>query len=341
MTRRIGTASYSFQYSLALWELQNRPGPRMSIGEMLERAAKSGAQVIQIRSSVVDALAPRAANALASRAARLGLHLELLGGDARRSDFPRSIERAAELGVKAMGCTFGFRTRPGAIASYAEWMQYIEKTVVHLRQLAAAAERYDVKVGVEPHFDFTVDEIAAIIERVGSPYIGVLLDIGNPVATLDDPLEAARKLGPYTVATHIKDFRVDETPEGFELTMVPLGTGNIRVAEILEHLNVHAPPDVSFCVEIINGWHCSLPWLAPEFLAAFGDRTAAHVAATLRHIRSMTALPVNPSQEELAQMAPESRMQFECERVRENIEWMKRHVAPQPQERRTKHGDRR
>ncbi len=328
MARRFGTVSYSFQYSLALWELQGRPGPRMTLDELLERTAESGARVIQLRSSVVDALDTRGASALVSRATGLGLDLELLGGDAQRRDFPRSIERAAELGVKAMGCTFGFRTRPGTIASYAEWIGYIEKTELRLRELAPAAEQHGVKVGVEPHFDFTVDEITGIVKRVGSPYIGVLLDIGNPVATLDDPLEAARKLAPYTVATHIKDFRVDETSEGFELSMVPLGAGNIRVAHILEHLDAHAPPDVSFCLEMINGWHCTLPWLAPEYLAAFGDRTALHVAAALRHIRSTAALPLEPTPDELARMPPESRMQFECDRVRENIEWMKSHVAP-------------
>jgi len=296
------------------------------LDELLESTAESGAQVIQLRSSAVDALDTRGASALASRVARLGLDLELLGGDARRRDFPHSIERAAELGVKAMGCTFGFKTRPGAIASYAEWIQYIENAEIRLRELAPIAERHGVKVGVEPHFDFTVDEIAGIVERVDSPCIGVLLDIGNPVATLDDPLEAARRLAPYAVATHIKDFRVDETPQGFDLTMVPLGTGSIRVGDILEFLNVHAPPEMSFCLELINGWHCSLPWLAPEYLMAFGDRTAAHVAAVLRHIRSVTALPLKPSQDELAQMTPESRMQFERDRVRENIEWMQQHT---------------
>jgi len=51
---------------------------------------------------------------------------------------------------------------------------------------------------------------------------GVTFDVGNPLGTLDDPCEAADILGPYTVATHYKDFAAEEIARGSRLTMVPL-----------------------------------------------------------------------------------------------------------------------
>jgi len=40
--------------------------------------------------------------------------------------------------------------------------------------------------------------------------VGVIFDVGNTVGTLDDPTEATDVLGPYTVATHYKDFAIEE-----------------------------------------------------------------------------------------------------------------------------------
>ena len=50
--------------------------------------------------------------------------------------------------------------------------------------------------------------------------------------TLDDTVEAATVLSPLTVGTHYKDFAVDETPYGFQLTMVPFGCGSTDLSAV-------------------------------------------------------------------------------------------------------------
>ena len=60
-------------------------------------------------------------------------------------------------------------------------------------------------LALENHIDFTSQELLRIIETVGSEHLRVNFDTGNALRLLEDPVEAARRLAPYTISTHTKD----------------------------------------------------------------------------------------------------------------------------------------
>lgn len=141
---------------------------------------------------------------LRRRGEELHMLLEVHGGGAlgKWSKYEDTMRRAAALGCKVVGCTFGMLMRPDKIATLDAWDQHVKQCEIRLRELAPLAKSLGITIGVENHLDFSVAELRDLIRRVNSPNVGILFDVGNTIGALDDPTEAADILGPYTVATH-------------------------------------------------------------------------------------------------------------------------------------------
>ena len=190
--------------------------------------------------------------------------------------------------------------------------------------MAPLARSLGLTIGVENHLDFNVEELRDLIKRVNSPNVGVIFDVGNTIGTLDDPTEAADILGPHTVATHYKDFAIEEVARGFRFTMVPLGCGSLRLREITERLLKHVDPKMGMSIEMMNGQHFEVNWLEDRFWTAYRNKTAQQVAATLRHIRGK-AINIDEFKlvEEVDKLPHEEHMEFEQDRMIHCIAYLK------------------
>jgi 3-oxoisoapionate decarboxylase len=186
------------------------------------------------------------------------------------------------------------------------------------------AKRLGVNVALENHLDFTIDELVQLIRRVNSPNVGVLYDIGNGISTLDDPIESAEKLAPYILATHYKDFAIEEVTRGFRFTMVPLGAGSLKLPEITAKLINSVRPDAGFSIEMMNGQQFEVRWLEERFWVPYRDVSARNVAATLRHIRGK-AIDINRflPEKEVDLLPHEEHIKFEFDRIKECIAHLK------------------
>ena len=119
----------------------------------------------------------------------------------------------------------------------------IDILVDWFKEAVKVAEEYDVKLAVENHIDYTSDECVELLERVGSPYLGLNLDTGNFLRLLDDPVEGAQKLANRVYATHIKDLKPVKdlnAREWYFFSSTPVGEGlvnNQKLAQILYNAN--------------------------------------------------------------------------------------------------------
>ena len=102
------------------------------------------------------------------------------------------------------------------------------------------AEKAGIKMAIENHIDFTADEILQILEGVNSPYLGLNFDTGNFARLLDDPVKGMEKLAKYTLATHIKDLKINHeasVDDWYWLSTAPVGDGfinNLKLARLLK-----------------------------------------------------------------------------------------------------------
>lgn len=178
------------------------------------------------------------------------------------------------------------RRTPGGIEAR------IADTVAVLKSQRSLALDSGVKLAVENHAgDMTATELVRLVEAAGRDYVGVNLDSGNALWTLEDPLESLEKLGPYTLTTSLRDTVVWETEKGCKIQWTAFGEGGcIDQKRFFERFG-QLCPGVGVNVETIGGFALEFPYLDTEFWAAFPNKPASELAAFLALARRGKAVP--------------------------------------------------
>lgn len=157
-----------------------------------------------------------------------------------------------------------------------KWKEFADRWQQTLRRIEPVLRQHKLLVGIENHKDWLADELAEMLGRASSRYLGACVDFGNNLALLEDPLEVAQKLAPYVVTTHLKDMALKPYDLGFELSEVPLGAGFLPLAKIVGILR-RARPDVRFCLEMITRDPLKVPYHTDGYWATYEKRDAARI----------------------------------------------------------------
>lgn len=104
-----------------------------------------------------------------------------------------------------------------------------------------ALESSGVKLAIENHGDLLSEELVCLVEDLASPNVGICLDVGNSLCVLENPLEAARRMIPFVVSVHFKDYAMVGTPSGCKLVGAPLGQGVLPLQELYRVIVDEAP----------------------------------------------------------------------------------------------------
>ena len=100
-----------------------------------------------------------------------------------------------------------------------------------LRDMVPFCAELGVRIGVENHEYETSADLLRVVKAVDSEWIGILVDNGNSMMVWEDPLAAARAMAPHAVSTHFKDHLVIIDGDEAVVAGVPLGRGQIDLAE--------------------------------------------------------------------------------------------------------------
>ena len=142
--------------------------------------------------------------------------------------------------------------------------QQIEHMAACLAPVARQLADLGCPLAVHNGFDWWGRDLAELC-RV-TPGLGVLFDTGNSFVVGERPLDMARHVAPYTVATHIKDHVVFPWTDprakarGFQgqslvVDGAVLGEGHAEVMDVLQHLLVNAKDPSA----LIWGWELEPP----------------------------------------------------------------------------------
>lgn len=119
----------------------------------------------------------------------------------------REVDTAAALGAPMMrhDATSGFPDRKNGLAEYMEALPIVAKGYGGVTEYAADK---GVKTMIENHGFFfqDSDRVEALINKVGNPNFGALVDIGNFLCADEDPMMAVKRMAPYAFHVHAKDF---------------------------------------------------------------------------------------------------------------------------------------
>ena len=152
----------------------------------------------------------------------------------------RNLDKVARLGVERsnFGCGFNGRVKHEGRINFCVQM---------LKELGPHAKGLGIRITQE-NFDYwKADDLARICEAVGmKEWVGVHSDTGNWLIMDEDPLEATRKVLPYTLHAHVRDYVVEnETYNG-----VALGAGLVDFEKVLPVLAQAPVEEIVFSMEV-------------------------------------------------------------------------------------------
>jgi sugar phosphate isomerase/epimerase len=215
---QLGLESFSYHLAFTMG--------RMDIFEFIQRAAQLGLEGIQInvvRGKNWGHLGGNDSTHLEkirTMANDLGFFIEI---DTRGTD-PVHLINALDV-CHALGADV-LRTYVSLGGNLATELQQAKKNI---RQVVSKAEDLGIRIALENHEYETSDDMVRLLERIDHPQIGLLVDIGNSMMVLEDPLSAIRNLAPYAISAHFKDHVVIENGESSRVVGVPIGMGNIDI----------------------------------------------------------------------------------------------------------------
>lgn len=193
--------------------------------------------------------------------------------------------------------------------------RHMESTARVCRALRARAIDAGVKIAIENHAgDMHSTELARLVEAAGPDYVGVNLDSGNALWTLEDPMDNLVNLARYVVTTSLRDSAVWESERGARVQWTAVGEGDIDFRAYIDRF-AQLCPGVPVHIETISGGSREFAFLTPEFWKAWprlGAQTFARFLALAR--RGKPRQPVQlPSGEARAQ-AEQAHQRGELER---------------------------
>jgi 3-oxoisoapionate decarboxylase len=242
---KVGIDSYCYhRYFGEIYPDQADPGVRWTTQDFIQRAGALGVDGVSLESCFLERLDAGYLTELKGALDEVGLQRILAWGhpdglEAGRNeqawrDMNALIPKARSLGAGVMrmvASSLQFRYEPHA--------PQIAAVVRMLRESVRIAADHGVVLAIENHIDYTSAEILEILERVDAPALKVNFDTGNTLRMMENPVAAARRLGPYTVATHTKDVDACRhvAPEEWHFfSSVPVGTGLIDIPGVVQAL---------------------------------------------------------------------------------------------------------
>lgn len=264
---RLGISSYTFGWAVGV------PGypPAQPLDEqgLLDAAQALNARLVQFGDNLpLHAIGEARLDALAARARRESIELEVGARGLTASHLGTYLDLAHRLDAPLLRF----------VLDDGDYEPTAADVIALLRD--ALPEMRGVVLAIENHDRFGVRALAAIMEAVASPQVGICLDTANSFGAGEGLAEVVAILAPYTLNLHIKDFTIRRVAHkmGFTITGCPAGCGLARVPWVVAQLQQHGRCR-SAILEL---------WTPPEAtLTATIAKEAAWARASLNYLRGL------------------------------------------------------
>lgn len=258
--------------------------------EFLEHCNKLGAAGIQTPLTSLD----RAyLDKVKARIQETGMYLEVVAQlpKVNMDQFVAVAGAAKHTGAQCIRVTALSGRRYETFATLEEWRRFAADSKAAIARAVPVVDKLRMPMALENHKDWTLSEMTAILKSYSSEYFGALLDTGNNISLLDDPVEVVEKLAPFALSTHIKDMGVDNYADGFLLAEVPIGSGMLDIPGLVSTIR-KARPKVNLVLEMMSRDPLKVPVFTDKYWQTFPERSGIYLARTLRMVRDKkTKLP--------------------------------------------------
>ncbi|TWU31811.1 sugar phosphate isomerase/epimerase family protein [Novipirellula artificiosorum] len=153
----------------------------------------------------------------------------------------------------------------------------IDEAVRVLKASSKRAQDAGVKFGFENHAaDLRSEELLELIEAVGTDVCGVMLDPGNGLWAMEDPMAHLQALAPHVVCNSLRDYMIWESPEGATFQWTAVGDGLMDVPAYVKTL-AKSNPGMPIFVESISNSARPIPFLTEEHWEGYPNLKAKSI----------------------------------------------------------------
>ena len=190
----------------------------------------------------------------------------------------------------------------------------MDESIKVLKASRSRIEDSGVKIGFENHAaDLRSEELLDLIKAVGTDICGVMLDPGNAVWAMEDPMKQVQLLGKYTVCTSLRDYQVWPSEDGATFQWTAIGDGLMDVPAYAGYL-AKICPGVPIHVETISNEHRPIPFLTEKHMKVYPNLKADGITDFLKLMRRGRPIPiVKPANGEDPKEFEKNHQRFEFE----------------------------
>jgi len=229
-----------------------------------------------------------------------------------------AAERAGARIVRAMLSTILEGARADLAGGWDAYRAEMQRRLAALRPLLRA---HNLVLALENHQDTTSDDLLALCEA-GGEQVGITLDVANPLAVGEEPLQFARKIGPLIRNLHLKDYQVWATPQGYRLVRCTLGQGVIAFGELLPLLHEVAP-QAPLHVELAALYARHIRLFEDHWWEGYGPRDVRAVVPALRLMAQHARPPEEDWQTPWERGAPSEEVgQYERDQFEQSVRYL-------------------
>jgi len=202
-----------------------------------------------------------------------------------------ALEAARQIGARAVRTTIssmleGDRTHFGLDG----WKAHLQSLVEPFKTVMPLAEGYGIPVGLENHQDASSWELIQLVEQVGSPLLGVTMDVANALAVGETPEAFARRIMPFLKHVHFKDYTIHPTPSGYRFKRCAVGAGVVDWPAVVSLFEAGAP-DVQGCIELGASQARHVRILERDYWSTYPDRPLAETIDAIRTLHRAARPP--------------------------------------------------
>jgi sugar phosphate isomerase/epimerase len=262
---KLGINSYTYMWSLGPARpgvpgqesrgSQAGPGPAaLTPLGLLEKARQFGLHLVQTGPNLgLERLSEAELETFIRKAGEWGIELELGTRGLDSDHLAGQIELARRMGARLI------RTVPQSppstqaqsrLAVQGEYAVQAGLIPAAIAPILPRLEETGIRLGLE-NGGAPAADLRAALEAIGSPYVGVVLDMVNSLAVPEGWKEVTRQLAPFTLCLHYKDFTVRRAWHmmGFTCDGAPAGKGMVDTGWLFEQLRA-SPYDYNVIIEL-------------------------------------------------------------------------------------------
>ncbi len=235
--------------------------------------------------------------------------------------FERTVRATRTAGASVIRTVMLGGRRYETFKTLADWNEFARSSWKSLTRAEPILRKHGIRLAIENHKDWRIDEMLGILKRIDSPFVGVTIDTGNNLSLLEDPLDTVRAFAPYANSVHLKDMGLESYEDGFLLSEVPFGDGCLDLKAVVESIR-SVRPEVRFTLEMITRDPLKVPCLQDDYWTTMGRVPGRDLASTMRTVREKgKPLP------RVSHLPPEEQIRIEEQNNRDCLEYASSHLG--------------